>query len=152
MNKVWTYIISKPLSPEQLTELLKAGQEFVSSWTAHENKLSANFSIIKERIIIVKVIEDVHGASGCSIDKLTRFVKTMESAFGIELLNRLLVAYNAAEKIAVVSGSEIKNLLETREINEKTEVYNTSISSEDELLSWLQPLNKTWLNKYLIRG
>lgn len=149
MSKVWTYIISKPLNAEQLNELLAAGKEFISKWTAHENRLSGGFTILNDRIIIVNVNEDVYGASGCSIDKLTRFVKTMESAFNVELLNRMLVAYKSGEKIEVVRAAEVKNLLDAGTITENTEVYNTSVATGAELINWLQPLKDTWLNKYL---
>src|SRR4051812_12631806 len=110
MNKVWTYLISKELNSEELKSLQQVGNEFVNDWTAHDNKLSASFDIYKNRIIVVKVNEDVNNASGCSIDKLLRFVKQAETKFQIELLNRLLVAYENVEKVEVVHSSKIKDL------------------------------------------
>ncbi|MCE3225841.1 MAG: transporter ATPase [Bacteroidetes bacterium] len=150
MNRAWTYIISKELSPEQLQAIREAGEDFVKGWTAHEQQLTGHFSIEGNRIIVVKVNEDVHGASGCSIDKLTRFVKQLESTFSIELMNRLLVAYKNNNAISVVHSSKIKELLAEGKITEDTLVYNTSLSNQEELQNWEQPLKKTWLSKYLI--
>lgn len=149
MNRVWTYIISKALSEQTLNHIVENGKRFVSEWTAHENKLEGSFDILYGRIILVKVNEAVNGASGCSIDKLTRFVKETETNFNIELLNRLLIAYKKDDRIEVIHASKVKELLLSGAINENTVVLNTSVANEHELEGWEQPLKKTWLNKYL---
>jgi hypothetical protein len=150
MNKVWTYIISAELTASQQEELLQKGQAFVQGWTAHENKLQADFSIIKNRIIVIRVNEDVHGASGCSIDKLLRFIKEMQMDFNIELLNRLLVAYKGFDKIEVVHASKINELLNTGVLTPTTIIYNTSVSNQEEFANWETPFQETWLKKYLV--
>jgi len=149
MNKAWEYIISKQLTNEQVQSMKEKGVAFVKGWTAHENQLDASFDIYKNRIIIVKVNENIYSASGCSIDKLTRFIKELESKFSIELLNRLLVAYKKNDTIEVVHSSKIKDLLNSGDINENTIIYNTSAATETELNNWEQPLKNTWLSKYL---
>ncbi|PBQ34123.1 ABC transporter ATPase [Sphingobacteriaceae bacterium] len=151
MNRVWTYIISKPLSQEQLENLVSEGKKFVTSWTAHENKLSADFKIFKNRIIVVTVDEDVANASGCSIDKLTRFIKETEANLGIELLNRFYIAYKNGENLEVVHSGKVKELLEEGLITENTVVYNTAVANENEFLKWEQALRDTWLSKYLTK-
>ncbi|MBA3681412.1 MAG: hypothetical protein H0W73_09640 [Bacteroidetes bacterium] len=152
MSRVWAYIISKNLSTEELNSLKQAGINFVTGWTAHEQQLTASFEIFKDKIIIVKVNEDVTGASGCSIDKLTRFIKDAEKQFSIELLNRLLVAYKNNDDVEIVHSSKIKELLSENKISENTSVYNTSILTQSELNNWEQPLKETWLNKYLVKS
>jgi len=150
MNKVWTYVISRELSDAELSELITKGTAFVNSWTAHENKLKAEFSIFKNRIIVIRVNEDVHGASGCSIDKLLRFIKEMQTQFNIELLNRLLVAYEGQQKVEVLTSAKISDLLQQGVLSASTIVYNTSVANEDELSNWAKPLQETWLKKYLV--
>lgn len=149
MNRVWAYIISKPLSEADLNQIREAGIHFVTSWTAHENKLTASFNILHGRIILVKVNEDINGASGCSIDKLTRFIKETETKFSVELLNRLLVAYKNSEGVEVVHSSKIKELLADHKIFENTVILNTAVANENELSTWEQPLKNTWLSKYI---
>ena len=152
MNRAWTFIISKTLSQEELNSLTASGNKFVLGWTAHEQQLTASFEIIKEKIIVVKVNEEVTNASGCSIDKLTRFIKETEAQFKIELLNRLLVAYKKEEGIEVVHSSKIRELLEQNLISENTIIYNTSVNDQNGLKNWEQELKNTWLNKYLIKA
>ncbi|MDO9001097.1 MAG: hypothetical protein Q7W45_15135 [Bacteroidota bacterium] len=152
MNRAWTFIISKSLSRDELNSLTELGNNFVLGWTAHEKQLTASFEIFKDKIIIVKVNEDVAGASGCSIDKLTRFVKDAETKFNIELLNRLLVAYKSGEEIEIVHSSKIKELLEQNKISENTIIFNTASNNQNELNNWEQELKNTWLVKYLVKS
>jgi len=149
MNRVWAYIISKKLNQAETDAIKSEGKDFVNAWTAHDQKLTASFEIFGQRIILVKVNEDVHSASGCSIDKLTRFIKDLEKKYSIELMNRFLVAYKKDTSLEVAHSSKIKELLAQNYITENTIVFNTSLSNSSELESWEQPLKNTWLNKYL---
>lgn len=150
-DRIWIYTISKNLSSEQLSEINNRCQVFVSSWTAHDVSLDASFEIYKNRLLIFKVNEAKYNASGCSIDKQVRFVKELELAFSVELLNRLLVVYESNDEVVVVKQSQIAELLASKEINENTLIFNNTITeSKDLATNWKQPLNKTWLSKYLI--
>lgn len=149
MNRAWTYIINKELSQQELELMREKGKKFVEAWTAHEQKLTGDFTIFKDRIILVTVNENVNAASGCSIDKLTRFIKQLELEFGLELMNRLLVAYENKGKVNMIHSSKIKELLNSGEITGNTIIYNTSVSNQEELKNWEQPLKDTWLNKNL---
>ncbi len=151
MKKVWTFVIGSPLTKQALEELTLAGRQFVNQWTAHENKLNATFEIFKERIVIITVDEASHGASGCSIDKLMRFIGQCEQDFNCELINRLNVVAEIEQHLFVCKASDIPKLLESGLLSSQTIIYNTSISTGDELLSWRQPLESTWLKKYLIK-
>lgn len=150
-DRIWIYTLSKELSSEQLVELKNRCQAFVSGWTAHDVSLDASYEVYKNRFLIFKVNEDKYNASGCSIDKQLRFVKEMEQAFSVELLNRLLVAYEKNDNVVVVKQSEISSLLASKEINESTLIFNNTITLASDLTNnWKQPLEKTWLSKYLI--
>jgi len=150
MNKVWTFIVSKKLSTEEINLLIHQGNNFISEWTSHEQKLSSSFELFRERIIIVKVDEGNTSASGCSIDKLTRFIKNLEKQFNLELLNRLLVALKKEDQIEVVHASKVKELISQNILTENTIIYNTSASNQNELEKWEEKLNSTWLKKYLV--
>ncbi len=149
-ERVWIYTINKELSDEQLQQLSLNCESFVSKWTAHEVKLAASFEIYKKRLLIFKVDESAYNASGCSIDKLQRFIKEQESQLGIELLNRLLVAYEEHGQPVVVHSSKIKDLLNSGSINENTLVFDNTITSSLQWTDWKKPLKSTWLNKYIV--
>ena len=149
MGRVWIYIISKELSPEQLKQLQEDGSRFVKSWTAHDLLLHSVFEIYKNRILLVKVDESMQAASGCSTDKLSRFIKETEQKFGIELLNRLLVAIKKEDGIEIVHASKIGELLASGLIKEDSVIYNTAAANSEELSHWEKPLKDTWLKKYM---
>ena len=152
MKKVWAYSISKPLSNVEKKQLLEEANAFSSQWTAHENKLSAQCSIVENCVLLVQVDEDVYAASGCSIDKLQRFIKSAEQTFQVELLNRLLVPVEIAKEFKVLKSSEIKALLDNKTLSPESTVLNTAISTEEELKNWKQPLKNTWLSKFIPTG
>lgn len=151
MERIWIYTISQLLPEEQLGQLKQRCQDFVSTWTAHEVSLDASFELYKNRLLIFKVNEANYNASGCSIDKQVRLVKELEQHFSVELLNRLLVAYEKGDEVAVVKTSEIAGLLNDGSINENTLVFDNTITTSPELATgWKKPLKETYLSRYLV--
>ncbi len=148
-EKIWIYILSKKLDEAQQKQFLKNCADFTGSWTAHDQPLAAGFELHKGRILIMKVDESAYNASGCSIDKLQRFIQLQEKEWGFELLNRFLVALDMNADLMVVHASKIKELLTANTINENTLVYDTTISSSVQMKEWKKPLKNTWLSKYL---
>ncbi|MBS1634552.1 MAG: ABC transporter ATPase [Bacteroidetes bacterium] len=150
-ERIWIYTLSKPLADTQWNEFKNMCQGFVSHWTAHDVSLDASYELKHDRFLIIKVNEQKYNASGCSIDKQLRFVKQLEEQFGIELLNRLLVAYLDAEgAVKVAPQTEIRALLANNSIHPETIVYNNTIIHSTELSTgWEVPLKESWLARYL---
>ena len=149
IEKVWIYILSKDLSISERTQFTANCKSFTDSWTAHDQKLNASFELYKSRMLIIKVDESAYNASGCSIDKLQRFIQLQEKEFDIELLNRFLVALDVKDSIMVVHSSKIKELLSTHVIDENTPVYDATITSSVDMKDLKKALKSTWLCKYL---
>jgi hypothetical protein len=149
MEKVWIYLSDKELKGDLHQSVSKAGESFVQNWKAHDVPLSASFEIINDRFIVVKVDETQYNASGCSIDKLLRLIKQLETDHQLQLLNRLLVAYRSDNGIEVVHSTKVKDLLSSKSLNENSLIYNVAASNSFEFKNWEQPLKETWLKKYL---
>ena len=151
MQKIWIYTLSKQLAAEQELELKTACQNFVSTWTAHDVSLDASYELYKHRLLIFKVDEANYNASGCSIDKQLRLIKELEQKFDIELLNRLLVAYETNDNINVVKNTRIAELIVNGLVTEHTLVFDNTITDAEDLVSnWKKPLGQTYLAKYLV--
>lgn len=148
-EKIWIYTLSDDLKPQQALQFSENCKNFVDSWSAHDQKLNASFEIYKRRLLIVKVDESAYNASGCSIDKLQRFIQLQEKEFNIELLNRYLVALEVFDGLMIVHSSKITELLSQSTINENTLVFDTTITTSGQLKDWKKPLKDTWLCKYL---
>jgi hypothetical protein len=149
MKKIWIYLSDKELKGDLLNSVLKAGNDFVQNWKAHEMPLNATFEVVSDRFIVVSVDETIYNASGCSIDKLLRLIKQLEADHKIQLLNRLLVGYKTQNGVEVVPSSSIKEKLASKQLDENTLIYNVAVSDSKEYENWLQPLKETWLKKYL---
>jgi hypothetical protein len=149
MERVFTFILSEELDQKELSRLKTAGDSFVKSWTAHDKQLHAAFEIFKDRIVIIRVDEKAHSASGCSIDKLMQFIKSAEKEFRTEMLNRLLVAVKQDAGIRVLHSSGVKELLHSKALSPDSIVYNHAVSNSEELAHWEMPLKESWLKKYL---
>jgi hypothetical protein len=149
MNRAWVFVIGKPLSDAELEQLELAGNTFVQHWTAHDHQLHGKFAIYKKRIIVVTVNESLQGASGCSIDKLTRFIRLSEARFDTELLNRTNIAYKSGDNVEVIRQADVPELIGKGTLSENSLIYNTSAGNEDELSRWEIPLKESWLSRYL---
>lgn len=151
-ERIWIYTLSNELTSEQLVDFKNRCQNFVNGWTAHDVSLDASFELYQNRLLIFKVNEEKYNASGCSIDKQVRFVKELEQVFSVELLNRLLVAYENNNQVEVVKASQIKELLSANIISASTFVFDNTITEYKQLEShWKKPLHQTWLEKYLTK-
>jgi len=150
-NRVWVYLSNKPFD-EQIENGLKADvQNFLSGWNAHGKTLTASSEILHHHFIIIKANEEQYSASGCSIDKQFQFIKEIEKKYNLNLLDRLIVAYKKENAVFVIHSSKIPQLLKDGIINENTIVFNTTISSENELKASFEiPLKESWLNKFLV--
>ena len=150
-DRIWIYTLSRELSAAEITDFKTRCQQFVSGWTAHDISLDASFDLYQNRLLIFKVNEEKYNASGCSIDKQLRFVKELEQAFSVELLNRMLVAIDDNGTVSVLKQSELKELLASGKINEHTHVYDNTITDAAALNNgWKKALKDTWLSKYLV--
>ncbi len=149
-NRVWVYLSDKSFSPEVESGIKTDVQIFLNDWNAHGTSLSAAYELLHHHFLIISADEERFSASGCSIDKQLRFVKETEQKYGLNLLNRLLVAYKAGEEIMVVHSSKIPELLNAGLINENTHVFNVGVGNDTELKNNFEiPLKSSWLSKFL---
>ena len=160
--RLWVYQAERTLTKEEKIAFEVAATLFINQWTAHQATLNASFMIKYDRFLVVAVDESATQASGCSIDKLTHFLKNLENEFKIQLLDRLQLAFlneyqkdnqeeNQKDKIIIFALKDVKNALENGEINAKTLFFNNSVNVlADFENEWLLPLENSWLKKYLV--
>jgi hypothetical protein len=61
-----------------------------------------------------------------------------------------LVAYESNNQVEVIKSSQVKELLAANQITANTLVFDNTITESAQLNSkWKQPLQSTWLAKYL---
>jgi hypothetical protein len=140
-------VIGRDLAHEELEHLQEAGNRFVNDWTAHEMKLQGRFDIFEKKIIIVTVDEAAHQASGCSIDKLSGFMREIGREMNFEPLNRMIVAYREDGEVKAAPVSRLRELFKSGNLSAGTTIFNTAISNEKELRDWEIPFDQSWVMK-----
>jgi hypothetical protein len=87
-SPVWIFYASDAVKSESLQEINNLLDSFLGSWASHGSSLFAAYQWYHDRILVVAVKEEVHAASGCSIDKLTQTIRQIDASLHTDLLNR----------------------------------------------------------------
>lgn len=149
-SRLWVYQSNRPFLKSEIEFISKSLTEFCNGWEAHGEPLATSFKIEFDQFVVLAVNENVHGASGCSIDGSVRVLKSIQSQLGVDLLNRS-VAFLINDRVVLHSLAEAKALLANGTIPGGTITFNNSVSSKKDFLqNWkLSTKNSAWLAKYL---
>jgi hypothetical protein len=151
-SRVWIYQSTRELLPDEVSKIKTLANDFINQWTSHGNNMDAAIEIFHNRFVIVAVDEQTAPASGCGIDKSVRFMQDVEKQFSLTLLDRMNVAYKAGDSIRICSLAEFEKLINTKQIDENTIVFNNLVSAKLELgANWEIPLKRSWHSKMLAK-
>lgn len=149
-TKVWVYQSSKAFNEGDKDLIRKRADEFLTEWNNHGKNISAEYRILYDRFFIFIVDEAKVPASGCSIDSSVRFVKQLEKDLGLDLMNRMKLAYRSGNEIKIAELNEFKEMVKAHKIGEETIVFNNLVSTLDELNEkWEVPLKDSWHKQFL---
>jgi hypothetical protein len=144
-SRVWVYQSNRKLTGEEVSKINSELDEFTIGWTAHNNQLKATGEIRYNRFIVLIVDESQAGASGCSIDKSVRFVKHIEEAYDIHLLDRFNLAYRQGSEVLSAPRHEFEEMLKQGSINTNTVVFNNMVQNLKDLQTkWEVPFKDSW--------
>lgn len=149
-SRLWIWQSSRILDESIKSEIAREMNVFISDWAAHGAKLFAAVEIYFDRFIVLAVDEAKASASGCSIDKMIRFMQNLDQKHNLDLFNRLKVAYRDGEEIIEVSVNEFTGLLKEGKASDDTIVFNNLIDRLDQLQTqWEVPVRKSWHHNLL---
>lgn len=145
--KMWVYLSSRLLTAEEEKWLLEKGTSFTNTWEAHGHKLLSTFLVLARGIVVIMVDESVAETTGCSIDKSVNLMKELGKEMNIDFLDRMRAAYlNENNDLKICSLDELKDAYKSGSVNDETRVFNSLISSEDDLTQKLYiPLKESWV-------
>lgn len=143
--RVWIYQSNRMLNFDEKAIVQQEAENFLNTWTAHNQHLLTSFEIHYDLFLIVMVDEEQANASGCSIDKLVHFIQAIEKKLNISLMNRMLFAYKNQSHVEVVSREQFEERMKSGVIRDDTIVFNNLIQSKGELdTGWEIPLKDSW--------
>ncbi|MFV1985714.1 MAG: hypothetical protein ACC682_00420 [Gemmatimonadota bacterium] len=145
--RVWVFGATERLTDTQRTALDAHLSTFIRSWAAHGSQLLAAHDIVLDRFLVIAVDESLRGASGCSIDAMTRRLGELERELDVKLLDGALVWYRGRSgDIVSCERSEFKNRSEQGEIDAATRVFDPTIQTLGALRGgeFERPAGESW--------
>ena len=148
--KVWIYQADREFSYDELDEIRPMIFDFLDHWTSHQNMLMTYGNVFHRRFLAMFVDESLAGASGCSIDASVRFVKQLESHFGVSLMGRDTVAYMIDEEISTLPLNELGSAVSDGRLQADTFVFDNLVKNKDAFLKeWCKPMNESWHKRFV---
>jgi hypothetical protein len=147
--RVWIYQADRAFTPYEEQSLTPALKQFASQWTAHKQALRADAAVLNSYFIVLVVDEDIHDASGCSIDSSVKFIKEIGAQLNIDFFNRLNAVVEMQNQFHLLSPKELQHKVESGLVHPQTAVFNNLVNTLGELRAeWLAPIETTWMKRY----
>ncbi len=143
--RVWVYQSNRAFTPEETVEIKGKAQLFVQGWASHGAALKAAIEIFYNRFIVIFVDEQQAAASGCSIDTSVGFIRDLQSAYSINLLDRMTMAWKEGDEVKTAAMNEFEAMIEAGTITGSTIVFNNLVADKGEFVAgWEGPLQASW--------
>ncbi len=148
-SKIWIYQADRLLSDVETAIVNEKTASFTAQWISHNNDLKAMGACLHQLFLVLMVDESQAGASGCSIDKSVRFVKSMEDELGVSFFNRLKFSFFDENKnIQIVDKQSFKQFFLEEKINSDTLVFDTLVQNKREFDAFfVKKLSESWHKK-----
>lgn len=153
-SRVWIYQSDREIKDIEIDEIRRKSAMFLLDWSSHGSLMLATVEVIENRFIVVAADEDAARASGCGIDKAVRFMQQLEKDYGLNLFDRLLVAYRDTDtRIKTVKLQVFEQMMESGELNGETIVFNNLVGTKEEMeAKWEVPVKKSWHARMMKTG
>lgn len=147
-SRVWIYQASRFLSDQEIRHINEQAGLFLHDWNTHGTALSAEIQLFHNLFMVIVVDEEVAKASGCSIDKSVRLVKSLESDLSISFTGRTNLAYWQGEHIQAMHFADFRKKMDAGEFSGETIVFNNLVSTLGDLKHhWQIPAKDSWLTQ-----
>ena len=92
--------------------------------------------------------ETATGVSGCSTDSSVRLIKEIEKVFGVNMFDRMALAFIIKDKIQILPMPQLNYAVEQGFITADTLFFNNVVLTKEELENnWIIPAKDSWLAK-----
>jgi hypothetical protein len=151
--RLWVFAAERPLTPAEREALLADVDAFLDQWAAHGVRLTCARDWRYDRFLLVAVDEAAAGASGCSIDALTRLLKDHERRLGMALLDNGPVTYRDGERITRLPRGRFAQLAESGAVGRDTTVFDNTVATVGAMRAgrWEAPARHTWHGRAFFR-
>ncbi|MEO8766362.1 MAG: hypothetical protein ABI416_18825 [Ginsengibacter sp.] len=150
-SHVWVYQSNRTFTIKETIQIEELLQNFTKGWKSHGTPVKGYANVFFGQFIILMADEMAMGVSGCSTDSSVRLIKNIEQDFGVELFDRLMLAFIIQERIQLLPLSKIAGFLKDDIIKTDTLYFNNTILTKKELIeSWIIPVKESWLSTRIL--
>lgn len=149
-SRLWVYQANRKFTGAEKQILEEGLKSLCSSWTAHGAPLHTSFTIAHDQFVVIVVDEQIHGASGCSIDSSVHFLHGLQRDLGLDFFDRSQVTFKDGNDIFSYPFNAIKTLLSERTLSPEILSFNNAVTTKAEWEAhWLVPVKESWMARFL---
>lgn len=145
-DKVWIYTSPTKFTEDQKDLILAQGKKFLQEWESHGDKVKGEILIAYDHFIVV--IADDCGGNMCgrAQDAQVRLAKELSNELGIDLLDRMQIAFRTDEnEVNVKKMPSFMDEIKAGKVTKETIVFNNLVASVGDFeASWEVPLKESW--------
>lgn len=145
--KVWVYVSKNEINADQKKIISELSFPFLSEWKSHGEQVRGLVNVIEDYFILISAEITSESMCGRAVDSNVRFVKEIEEKTGLNLLDRMTVAYRSKDdKINITSFLNLKSQIENDNDFDIKSVFNPMVSTKKEFSSsFNEPYQTSWV-------
>ena len=122
--------------------------QFSHNWHSHGVPVKAAAHLFFGQFVVLMADETASGVSGCSTDSSVRLIKEIEKVFGVNMFDRMALAFIVNGKVQILPMPQLKYAVEQGFITADTLFFNNVVLTKEELENnWIIPAKDSWLAK-----
>ncbi len=147
--RIWIYQSNREFSDVEVESIVEKLTFFIQNWKRHGDDLKASFKIMYNQFVIIAVDESFNNVSGCSIDASIHTMQQIEKEFGIELMDKMKIAFKNGKHINITTMADFQKFAKENKVDKNTIVFNNMVQTKKELAtSWEIAANQSWHQRY----
>jgi hypothetical protein len=145
-SRVWMYQANRIFSISEALEIEEMLDEFTREWKSHGTPVKGAAYLLFGQFILLMADETATGISGCSTDSSVRLVKDIEQRFGVNMFDRMNLAFLVKDKIELLPLTQLPYAISNGFITPDTLYFNNLVEIKSALEDkWIIPLKESWL-------
>jgi len=147
-SRVWVYQSSRLFALSEALEIELMLKNFAAEWKSHGVPVKGAGYLFFGQFIILVADETATCVSGCSTDSSVRLIKNIEQSFGVNMFDRLNLAFVINDKVQLLPMTQLQYAYDNQFINADTLYFNNLVQTKEELEeNWQIPIRQSWLAK-----
>jgi hypothetical protein len=147
-SRVWVYQSSRLFTISEALQIEEMIDQFSHNWHSHGVPVKAAAHLFFGQFVVLMADETATGVSGCSTDSSVRLIKEIEKVFGVNMFDRMSLAFIVKDNVQLLPMPQLKYAVEQRFITADTLFFNNVVLTKEELEnSWIIPAKDSWLAK-----